>query len=201
MPESETRQGNEDLEGATPFEDEEIEGLIPDHISTHAELNEWEHANIENAEVWAFSRKHPDILSVSFVQELHRRMFDDTWTWAGQFRRSNKNLGVDKLQIPIAVPNACADAAYWVEHSTYPLAEIAARYHHRLVWIHAFPNGNGRHARLSADVFLRSHGLPRLEWGGPALIDSRRSRPDYIAALQAADREDFEPLLVYLNLR
>lgn len=189
-----------DPEHATPLTDEEREGLKPAHVSTHKELNEWEHTNIEQAEVWAFARKRSDVVTLDFVHELHFKMFDETWTWAGQFRKTDKNLGVPKQQVLIAVRDACDDAVYWIEHQTYGLPEIAARYHHRLVCVHAFPNGNGRHARLSADVLLFNHDLPRLAWGGADLQHAHEARGRYLQALREADRENFVPLLQYLNL-
>jgi Fic-DOC domain mobile mystery protein B len=186
-------------EGATPLDEDESEGLIPEHITTREELNEWEHANIGVAEIWAFARKRADILSPDFVRELHNKMFDETWTWAGQYRRTGKNIGVPAYEIPTQVRNACDDAAFWIENRSYPLPEIAARYHHRLVYVHPFPNGNGRHARLSADILLHNADMRRLRWGGNLERESD-ARQAYLQALRAADGGNFIPLLSYLGL-
>ena len=186
-------------EGATPLEDEEFDGLIPGHITTRHQLNEWEAANILAAEAWVFSRRRTEVLSVVFLAELHRRMFDRTWEWAGLFRATEKNIGVAPERICENLVNACADAVYWVEHNTYDLPEAAARFHHRVVQIHPFANGNGRHGRLAADVLLVEHGVERFEWGGSlGTVSDRRSR--YLTALRSADGGDLLPLLRFLDI-
>ena len=188
-------------EGATPVSEEEREELIPDHISTREQLNEWENANILEAEEWAFSHDHEDVLSVHFLRELHRRMFDRTWEWAGQFRRTEKNLGVAPHEIRRGVVDACRDAEHWIENEVFSPQVVAARYHHSLVSVHPFPNGNGRHARLAADVLLDRLGYDRLDWGRRrALYSNGERRDEYIAALQGADRREFEPLYEFLGL-
>jgi Fic-DOC domain mobile mystery protein B len=191
---------HEEPEGATPLDDEELEGLKPSHITTRQELNEWEHTNIEQGEIWAFSRKRLEILTVGFVRELHFKMFDETWQWAGQWRKSGKNIGIPAYEISGQVKNLCEDVAIWVREEVYPLAETAARLHHRLVYIHPFPNGNGRHARLFADVLLYNNDQPRLPWGGVALEREGNVRDTYIAALKEADGGNFKPLLTYLGI-
>ncbi len=187
-------------EGATRLDEEELEALKPTHISTREELNEWEQANIVEAELWAFRRKRSDVLTVEYVRELHFQMFGQTWEWAGHFRKSGKNIGVPSYEIPASVKNACEDAAVWVNENVHSLPEIAARFHHRLVYIHPFPNGNGRHARLIADILLFNHDYPRLSWGGVTLQREGEARTAYIQALKAADQNDFRPLLVYLGV-
>ncbi len=187
-------------EGATPIDENEAAGLIPGHITTQPELNEWENQNILHAEQWGFSRRRRDILSLGFVQELHRRMFDETWQWAGQFRRSDKNIGVAWEQISVEVRKLLDDVRFWLEASTYSIQESAVRLHHRLVWIHPFVNGNGRHARLYADLVLYNHGLPRIDWGGGSGPEGP-ARKQYIEAMRAADRGDYGPLLSYAGVQ
>jgi Fic-DOC domain mobile mystery protein B len=183
--------------GATPIDPDEAEGLIPKHITLQRELNEWEEANIQEAVRWARGRQRKDVVSVDFIQRLHREMFGETWTWAGEFRRTNKNIGVDKHQIHVELRNLCDDVKYWIENKTYPDVEIAVRFHHRLVSIHPFPNGNGRHARLMADLLMARFGKPTLSWGRTNLTAPAEARTKYIAALRAADRLDMKPLIAF----
>ena len=90
-----------------------------------------------------------------------------------------------------------SDVRYQIEHTSYPPDEIAVRFHHRLVAIHPFPNGNGRHARLMADLLVERLGQPRFTWGSRSLVDASTTRQAYIAALQAADARNYAPLLVF----
>jgi Fic-DOC domain mobile mystery protein B len=133
------------------------------------------------------------------MKRLHAKMFDKTWEWAGEFRRSEKNVGIPWIQIPEACRNLFDDAKYWLENETFPLDEIAARLHHRLTVIHPFPNGNGRLARLLTDVFLVSRGHDRFTWGRSDLAKEDEARGRYIAALRAADAGDMRPLLEFLS--
>jgi len=181
----------------TPLDPDEAEGLIPDHIQTVGELNLWEQTNILRAEEWAFSRRRKDVLEVPFLRELHRRMFEETWAWAGTFRTTGKNIGVPAHEIAASLHDLLNDVNYWLEHGTYPLDEIAARFHHRLVAIHPFPNGNGRHGRLMADLLLRNRGAEPFTWGRGDLQAPGRSRELYLKALQAADSDDIGPLLQF----
>lgn len=183
--------------GATPLDPDEAEGLIPAHITTQADLNAWEQANIIEGERWAARQKKRDILDEGFVRELHRRMFDKTWRWAGTFRNSNKNIGVDWPQIAIQLRNLLDDTRYQLEYATYPPDELALRFHHRMVSIHPFPNGNGRHARLMADLLIQKLGQARFTWGSSNLVDEGETRCQYIDALRAADRHDLALLLVF----
>jgi Fic-DOC domain mobile mystery protein B len=144
------------IEGQTPIDEDEKEGLKISTISTIAELNEFEQLNIEKAFEWILRRKPAadKILTEEFVKELHKRMFGDVWKWAGAFRNSNKNIGVDKYQIGTKLRDLLEDCKYWIEHKTYNEDEIAIRFSHRIVSIHPFPNGNGRHSRLIADCLI-----------------------------------------------
>lgn len=187
--------------GATPLDGDELASLIPGHLSTQAELNEWEQLNIGEGDKWA-RKQRKDILSEDFLRQLHRRMFGETWKWAGEFRKSDKNIGVDWLHIGVELRKLLDDVRYQIEHDTYPADEIAVRFHHRLVAIHAFPNGNGRHARMMADLLVERLGQPRFSWGrrrlaNGNLTDATPIRGDYIAALQAADARDIAPLLAF----
>lgn len=186
--------------GATPLDPDEVEGLLLSHITNRKELDRWEQDNIAEAETWALRRKPKDLLSVDFVCRLHKRMFATVWKWAGEFRRSGKNIGVEFWSIGPALKNLLDDVKTWIELNGYPPDEIAARFHHRLVSIHLFANGNGRHARLMADLLL-VHLLsrPRFTWGRESLAQAGECRQRYIAALQAADRHDYAPLLAFVR--
>ena len=183
-------------DAATPLNPEEREGLIPSYITLRGELNEAEQANILEAYGWAFSRKR-NVLDENFLKKLHKRMYGNVWRWAGTYRRSQKNIGVEFYKIPTELHALLNDCRYWVQHSTYPPDEIAARFHHRLVWIHCYPNGNGRHARLAADLLLRQLGRDRFTWGSANLVDAGATRAAYVAALRAADNRDYGPLLAF----
>jgi len=182
--------------GSTPLEPGELAGLIPKHITTQEELNAWEEKNIIEAEPWAFKQK--DILSLTFIKKLHKRMFNKTWEWAGEFRTSGKNIGVYWAQIPMKLHELCDDISYQLDHNAYSKDEIAIRFHHRLVFIHAFANGNGRHARLMADIFIVKQGGSRFTWGmHQDLTKATPIRKQYIEALQLADRGDYSKLLTF----
>lgn len=188
--------------GATPIDPEELEGLRLSHVTTREELNRWEHENISEAMRWLERRRQKaEILNEEFVRALHKRMLGKVWRWAGQFRRTNKNIGVHWAQIPLELKPLLDDTKYWIEHETYSPDEIAARFHHRMVLIHPFPNGNGRHARLIADVLLVD--VLRREpftWGKTDLNTAGNVRDAYIAALRAADNHDYNPLLDFVRL-
>ncbi|OHB61824.1 MAG: cell filamentation protein Fic [Planctomycetes bacterium RBG_13_60_9] len=185
-------------EGATPLAEEELQGLIPGHIVTRGELDAWEALNIDRAHRWLNRMKLRDVLSEPFVRLLHKKMFDETWTWAGQYRTSEKNLGVKVWQIQDEVPKLCGDARYWIEQRTFPPDEIAVRFHHKLVWVHPFPNGNGRHARLMADLLAkRLLGRPAFSWGGGSLEKAGEIRKTYLNALHEADHREFGALLSF----
>lgn len=174
--------------GGTSIDPDEAADLIPAGISTLDELNAQEQANIGDAQRWALGRRRKDFPSERLVRELHRRMFRLVWRWAGKYRRSNKNIGVDWPQVPVEVAKLCGDAAYWMEHRSFAADELGVRFHHRLVLIHPFPNGNGRHARLMTDMMMRSLGEPLFTWGSAAeLRRAGSAREAYLAALREAD--------------
>ena len=186
------------LPGATPLDADELASLIAKHITTQGELNEWEQLNIEQGETWAM-RQRKDNLSETFVRQLHQKMFGETWRWAGNFRKSNKNIGVDWQQISVKLRDLLNDTKYHIEHATYPPDEIAARFHHRLVLNHPFPNGNGRHARMMADLLIQQLGQPRFTWGSKSITAENETRTHYIAALRAADGGDIQPLQAFVR--
>lgn len=189
---------DEQDDAATPLTVEERDELIPSYIALRSELNEAEQANILAAEEWAFARQRL-VNDEKFLRNLHTRMFGRVWRWAGKFRKSNKNIGVDAYRIPHELRQLVDDCRYWVENKTYEPDEIAARFHHRLVLIHPFPNGNGRHARLAADLLLVSLGRPRFSWGRKSLVEVSETRQAYIASLRAADKHDICPLLTFVR--
>lgn len=185
--------------GATSLDPDEAEGLIPKHIVTQGQLNQWELHNILDGERWAFGRTHRDLLSSTFVRRLHKRMFAETWRWAGTYRLTGKNIGVDSSQIAPMLKDLCADAIAQLEHHSYPLDEIATRFHHRLVWIHPFPNGNGRFSRTMTDLLLVANGATRFTWGARDLISESETRQRYLDALRKADSKDYSPLLSFVR--
>lgn len=184
-------------DAATPLTPEEMRDLIPAHIAYRSELNEAEQENIARAQEWALGPRWRDLLSEKFAKALHRRMLGDVWRWAGRFRTSQRNMGIDYWLIPTELRKLLDDTKAWIEFKTYPADEIAVRFHHRLVLIHPFPNGNGRHARLMADLLIMRLGGERFSWGRESLRDPGVARQQYIAALRAADNHDIAPLLAF----
>lgn len=185
-------------DASTPLTPDEKSGLIPSYITLRRELNEAEQLSITAAEEWAFSRKR-DVLDETFIRRLHKRMFKDVWRWAGEFRTTPRNIGVEAWNITSMLCNLIEDARYWVLHEVYPPDEIAARFHHRLVLIHPFPNGNGRHARLAADLLMVKLGQERFTWGRISLVNAGETRQKYVAALRAADAHNLKLLLNFVR--
>ncbi|QIK41057.1 mobile mystery protein B [Pontivivens nitratireducens] len=191
----------EEPDGATPLDPDEMEGLRFKHISTRGELDELEQANITQGLRWLSRRRGGDILADDFVRSLHKRLFGDVWKWAGTYRLREKNIGIDPMLISVQLRYLLDDARYWAEHSTYEPLEAAARFHHRMVQIHPFPNGNGRHARISADIYLNDYfDLSPIAWAsGFNLQADNERRSQYIIALRAADGGDFEPIISFVG--
>ena len=185
---------------ATPIDEDEKEDLLIEHITTREELNEWEQRNITDAYIWLDGTRRKDFLSEAFIRTLHEKMFGKVWAWAGKYRQSDKNIGVEWAQIPIYFRKLLNDVEYWIEHDTYPPDEIAARFHHRLVQIHLFPNGNGRHARVMTDILLEKV-LDRkpFTWGLGNLIGDSLVRTRYIEALRSADNHDYQLLFEFVR--
>lgn len=186
-------------EGATPLSPDEIHNLIPKHLTTQKELNEWEQFNIVKGENWAFGRKRKNILSIEFAKKLHKQMFNETWSWAGVFRTSQTNIGVDSIYIPQELKAIFDDVEFWLSNNTYEIREIAIRLHHRLVFVHPFPNGNGRFSRLFADLLLQNNNEVSFSWGSCSLIEDSITRKQYIAALKEADIGDYCKLIEFVD--
>lgn len=188
------------IEGQTPLDEDEKRDLIPTLI-TREDLDAFEQENILEARKWIMQKSvltKQDIFTEKFILNLHKRMYGHVWKWAGTYRKSNKNIGIEYYLVPTELRQLLDDATYWLEHETYSVTDLAIIFHHRLVKIHLFPNGNGRHARLCADVIVAKYGGDKLTWGG----NSDLTRPDdirkaYIAALREADAGNYEPLLAF----
>jgi Fic-DOC domain mobile mystery protein B len=189
-------------EGATPLDPDELGGIKFKHVTTREQLDELEQANIASGLKW-LGRYKGDVLTGDFVFQLHKRLFGDVWTWAGTYRKTGKNIGMDPLQIEVALHTLLGDAQFWAKEKSYAPSGAAVRLHHRLVKIHPFPNGNGRHARIMADTVLqRIYGAKPIDWaGGHDLQKMNERRAAYIAALKAADNEDYAPLLAFIGAR
>jgi Fic-DOC domain mobile mystery protein B len=175
-------------DGQTPLDEDEKEGLLIKTIATRADLDEFEQLNIEKAVLWTMKKKFkPDtILSEIFIKDLHRRMYGDVWKWAGAFRKTNKNIGIDKLQIAVELRTLLDDCKFWIENKSFNPDEIAIRFKHRLVSIHCFTNGNGRHSRLIADIIAEQiFKQPVFNWG--AGNSNEDLRKEYLKAVRAAD--------------
>ena len=187
-------------DGQTPLDEDEKEGLLIKSIATRGELDEFEQKNIEDAIQWSLTRrfKSEQILSETFILALHKRMYKNVWRWAGEYRKTNKNIGVNKLEIPVALRSLIDDASYWLENNVYEPDEFALRFKHRLVSIHCFPNGNGRHSRMIADIIIEKiYQLPVFSWGSKSLTDENDSRKKYLIAIRKADKGKLDLLLKF----
>jgi len=185
-----------DDEASTPLRPEERDALIPSYITTRAELNEAEAINIRQADAWAFDRKR-DVLSEEFLADLHKRMFRSVWKWAGAHRDTERNIGVKPHMIAHDLRVLVDDVKVWIELKSYEPDEIAVRFHHRLVQIHPFPNGNGRWSRLAGDILIVLLGGERFTWGNGNIASTPNLRKRYVDALKAADNHDARPLLEF----
>ena len=188
-------------DGATPLSPEEKQGLVFKHVTTRGQLDELEQINIQEGIKWLKRQKNIDPLSEGFVCDLHKQLFGKVWSWAGSFRKAEKNIGCDPVFIAVKLRQLFDDTRYWCENGTYPPLEIAARFHHLLVQIHLFPNGNGRHARIMASAVLTMVLKENpIDWsGGQDLQSMSGKRKEYIEALRAADGHDYKPLLKYVG--
>lgn len=191
----------DEQDGATPLDPDERQGLKFPHVTTRGELDELEQANMEQGLAWIARRRGGSIFEDRFVRTLHKRLFGDVWTWAGEYRRTEKTIGIDPLQIPVQLRILLDDARYWADNGVYAPLEAAARFHHRMVQIHVFPNGNGRHARIATDILLDDvYEHSPVDWAGGFDLQANHARREaYIAALRAADRNDCGPLLVFVG--
>lgn len=188
------------IDGQTPLDDDEKEGLINKALATRQELDAFEQFNIQKAMLWLIGKKFSSrqILTEKFVMGLHKRMFGEVWRWAGTFRNSNKNIGVDKYLISLELRVLLDDCNYWIDNQTFPPDEIAIRFKHRIVVIHCFANGNGRHSRLIADVIIEKLlGGDVFSWSGNNLISAGEARRLYLNALRNADRNNFSDLILF----
>jgi Fic-DOC domain mobile mystery protein B len=188
-----------DPPGATPLDPDDLQGLIPTWVATRGDLDQAEFQSITRARPWAEQkarRAGPEgVLQSDFLFDLHRRMFDGVWRWAGEARRRQTNLGVAPGQIRVAVRQAMDDAQAWHVHDAFPIDGRAIRLHHGLVAVHPFPNGNGRATRLFADLYLVACGQAPFTWASGAILSAPdTTRALYLAALRMADAGDMEPL-------
>lgn len=192
---------SKDINGATPIDADEAEGLIP-NLTSQKELNEWEQTNIADAALEYYGKKYATvkILDYLFLKQLHKDMFSKTWKWAGEYRKSEKNVvssAPEKIAIELSM--LIADVLFWINNKTYLPDEICARFHRRLVAIHLFPNGNGRHARFVTDLLAESLGNKPFSWGSSDLYFAGEARTKYLAALKEADNNNYEPLTKFIR--
>lgn len=185
-------------DNSTPLTEDEKQQLKIKWITTRAELNELETKGIAEAEIWLMTNKK-DILNETFIKKLHKKMFGSIWKWAGTFRTTERNIGVAPYNIQPQMRMLIDDIKFWISHKTYSEKEIAIRFHHRLVQIHPFPNGNGRISRIMADLLMHNFNLENLNWGSGDLTEISELRSKYIKALQEADKGNYEPLIEFVS--
>ena len=187
---------------ATPFDPAQRAALLQTWITTRNDLNEAEQENIVKGAAWARRRrgaKPADMLTNDYVKTLHKQMFGEVWKWGGTYRQNELNMGIAPHLVPAEMPAMLSDMQFWVDNKTFEPDEIAVRLHHRLTRIHAFPNGNGRHARMMADLLIERLGGKPFSWGGGSLTDVGTIRDQYGAALKAADNHDLGPLMAFVR--
>jgi len=185
-------------DNSTPLTEEEKQQLKAKWVTTRSELNELETKGIADAEIWLLKNKK-DILSETFIKALHKKMFGDIWKWAGTFRTTERNIGAAPYEIQPKLRILLDDVKFWIANRIYSEKEIAIRFHHRLVQIHPFPNGNGRISRIMADLIMRTFGLDDLDWGSGNLTKISELRTKYITALQEADKGDYKLLINFVG--
>ncbi|MDI9311004.1 MAG: mobile mystery protein B [Limnohabitans sp.] len=188
------------INGQTPLSEEEMEGLKIPSITTRKELDEFEQLNIEKAIEWTLRAKlKPEqLFSEKFIKDLHKKMYGDVWKWAGNFRNSEKNIGIKSYMVTVALKQLLDDALFWYQNNTYPQDEMAIRFKHRLVSIHCFPNGNGRHSRLIADLIVtKLYNANYFTWGKSNLVQANETRTNYIKALKEADNQNYKLLIEF----
>lgn len=186
--------------GQTPLDEEEKEGLLIKTITSQKELDEFEQLNIEKAIEWTIGTrlKTDKILTEKFIRDLHKKMYGEVWKWAGNFRKTDKNIGIKWTQIALELRVLIDDTKYWMEHQTYSPEEIAIRFKHRIVSIHCFPNGNGRHSRMMADVILEhAFGKEPFNWQQSNMVNADETRKKYITSLKEADKGDINLLIEF----
>jgi len=188
-------------DGATPIDPDELLGLKFKHIETRSQLDQMEQVNIQEGLLWLMKQKNSDVLNIQFCLKLHTQLFGSVWDWAGEFRKTEKNIGIDPIYISVELRKLFDDTKAWIEYETYQPFEAALRFHHRMAYIHPFVNGNGRHARIMADTLLRVvYDSPEINWTEQNLNNISTHRKNYINALRSADAHDFEPLLSLFKL-
>ena len=186
------------IDGQTPLSEEEQEGLKIPSVTTREELDEFEQLNIEKAIQWTFGKKltQDQLFSEKFIKELHKRMYGEVWKWAGTYRTSEKNIGIKSFLISVELKKLLDDALFWMKNNTYESDELAIRFKHRLVSIHCFANGNGRHSRLMADLIMEKlYQSKFFSWGSSNLVKASTTRINYIKAIKKADKLDIQPLI------
>jgi len=187
-------------EGATPISD--CSGLIPTWVHNLNDLNRVEAENIMNAQRKYFRAPVNDPknwFQVDELKNIHRAMFGEVWEWAGMYRQSVTSVGIKPILIPAKLAELCHEVLYWFQYPVeLTFVEMAARIHHRVVFIHPFENGNGRFSRLVADRFLLALRCAYPIWPDHLNKDSG-TRKDYISTLKNADKGNYEPLVDYMK--
>ena len=188
------------INGQTALSEEEMEGIKIPSITTRRELDEFEQLNIQKAIEWTFrlKLKPEQLFTEKFVKDLHKKMYSDVWKWAGSFRKTEKNIGIKSYRIGMELKQLLDDALFWFQNNTYEKDEMAIRLKHRIVSIHCFPNGNGRHSRLIADLIMsKLYNEQYFSWGKGNLIKANELRENYIKALREADNQNYQPLIAF----
>lgn len=178
--------------------------LLPEHadVATNNELNELEALNIADAFAWADDQtwQTADFFTQHVLREIHAKMFDQVWVWAGTYRSREVNIGnCPPEEISTRLEQVLGNLSYQSENGR-SAHDVCTALHHCIAQIHPFPNGNGRHARLVARLLAQTMGLERssLTWGSTEYADEDTRKAAYISSLRAADDGDFGPLKSFI---
>jgi len=187
-----------DRQGQTVLSPVEKKGLKLTHISNMKELDEAEQMNINEGLLWLQGQKSEDYISEDFFQKLHLKLFGKVWRWAGVYRHTNKNIGIDYWKVPREMNGFVENANYWLKNKSYPdWPEFLAHFHHKLVFIHPFPNGNGRFSRIVTNHLCKMNQHEAPTW--QAHLEPKVRRGHYIKSLREADDKQYSKLIDFFK--
>jgi Fic-DOC domain mobile mystery protein B len=185
--------GNKD---DTPFDGS---GLKIKSIKTRRQLNEAEFESILRVtKKYLMSKPSQKLAPFTFgwLLELHREILGSIWSWAGEIRTTQKNIGVSANIVTAELGVIAIESEKRHSETGDLVIATAAEFHHRAVWVHPFEDGNGRWARLLANIWLMQHDQPVIIWPASDLRDTESPiRGEYIAAMKHADLRNYGPLI------
>ena len=135
-------------------------------------------------------------ISEYLIRNLHKLVTAETdKEWAGNYRNSNviivgsEHTPPDAFEVSIVM----GDLIKWLrgnQKKLHPI-ELAAIFHHKLVFIHPFFDGNGRTARLAMNLLLMQKSYPMA-------VMLKNDRKKYYQTLSRADEKDYAPFVRFI---